>query len=137
MKLLYRISNFFKKKSEINDKKSAGDFGENTACKYIKKNGYKLLEKNFRTKFGEIDLIGIDKDTICFIEVKARSSSDYGSPQEFVTKRKQERLWKTASIYIDKNTPELENYRFDVISVDLENEEIQLFKNAFQPKHSF
>ena len=52
----------------MNDKKSKGDFGEETACKYIKKNGYKILGKNFRTKFGEIDLIGIDNDTICFIE---------------------------------------------------------------------
>jgi len=137
LKLLNRISNLFKKKGNINDKKSRGDFGEDTACKYIKKNGYKILGKNFRTKFGEIDLIGIDNDTICFIEVKARSSSDYGNPEEFVTKRKQERLWKTASIYIDKNTHELENYRFDVISVDLENEEIQIFKNAFQPEYSF
>ena len=70
----------------------------------LKKNGYKILEKNFRTKFGEIDLIGIDDDTICFIEVKARSSSDYGNPEEFVTKRKQERLWRTASIYINKGS---------------------------------
>ena len=137
MKLLNLISNLFKKKPDLNDKKSRGDFGEEMACKYIKKNGYKLLEKNFRTKFGEVDLIGIDDDTICFIEVKARSSSDYGNPEEFVTKRKQKRLWKTASIYINKKTHELENYRFDVISVDLENEEIQIFKNAFQPKYSF
>ena len=137
MELLNLISNLFKKKGNMNDKKSKGDFGEETACKYIKKNGYKILGKNFRTKFGEIDLIGIDNDTICFIEVKARSSSDYGSPEQFVTKRKQERLWKTASIYINKNTLEFGNYRFDVISVDLENEEIQIFKNAFQPKYSF
>lgn len=137
MKLLNLISNLFKKKGNMNDKKSKGDFGEDTACKYIKKNGYKILGKNFRTKFGEIDLIGIDNDTICFIEVKARSSSDYGSPEQFVTKRKQERLWKTASIYINKNTLEFGNYRFDVISVDLENEEIEIFKNAFQPKYSF
>jgi len=108
LKLLNLISNLFKKKFKMNDKKSRGDFGELTACKYIKKNGYKILGKNFRTKFGEIDLIGIDDDTICFIEVKARSSSDYGSPEEFVTKRKQGRLWRTASIYIDKNTHELE-----------------------------
>jgi len=47
------------------------------------------------------------------------------------------RLWKTASIYIDKNTLEFENYRFDIISVDLENEEIEIFKNAFQPEYSF
>lgn len=137
MELLNLISSLFKKKGNMNDKKSKGDFGEDTACKYIKKNGYKILGKNFRTKFGEIDLIGIDNDTICFIEVKARSSSDYGSPEEFVTKRKQERLWKTASIYINKNTLEFGNYRFDVISVDLENEEIEIFKNAFQPKYSF
>jgi len=137
LKFLYRISNFFKKENNLNDKKSKGDFGENSACKYIKKNGYKILDKNFRTKFGEIDLIGIERDTICFIEVKARSRSDYGSPEEFVTKRKQERLWKTASIYINKNTLEFENYRFDVISVDLENEDIEIFKNAFQPKYSF
>lgn len=137
MKLLNLISNLFKNKGNMNDKKSKGDFGEDTACKYIKKNGYKILGKNFRTKFGEIDLIGIDNDTICFIEVKARSSSDYGSPEQFVTKRKQERLWKTASIYINKNTLEFGNYRFDVISVDLENEEIEIFKNAFQPKYSF
>lgn len=135
MKLLKRISNIFSKSSEINDNKSTGNLGESKACKYIKKNGYKVLKKNYRTKFGEIDIIGTDSDTICFIEVKARSRTDYGSPQEFVTKKKQERLWKTASIYIDKNSPEIENYRFDVVAVDLENEEIELFKNAFQPDY--
>ncbi|NIS09024.1 MAG: YraN family protein, partial [Candidatus Dadabacteria bacterium] len=99
--------------------------------------GYKILNKNFRTKFGEIDIIGIEDNTLCFIEVKARSRTDYGNPEEFVTKKKQEKLWKTASIFIDTNSPEIENYRFDVISVDLENGEIEIFKNAFEPEVSF
>ncbi|NIP39807.1 MAG: YraN family protein [Candidatus Dadabacteria bacterium] len=89
MKLLNGISGLFKEKFDKNDKRSAGNYGEKRACEYIKKNGYKVIEKNFRTKFGEIDLIGIEDDTLCFIEVKARSSSEYGSAEQFVTKRKQ------------------------------------------------
>ena len=137
MKLLNRISNLLKKETSANDKKSIGQLGEKKACKHIKKHGYKVVDKNFRTKFGEIDIVAIEDTTICFIEVKARSSSDYGSPEEFVTKKTQERLWKTASIYIDKNPPEFENYRFDVVAIDLENDGIKIFKNAFQPEYSF
>ncbi|NIT14371.1 MAG: YraN family protein, partial [Candidatus Dadabacteria bacterium] len=105
MKLLSRISSLIKDTFDKTDKKSAGDFGERRACKFMKKNGYSVIEKNFRTRYGEIDLIATDGDTLCFIEVKARSSAEYGSPEEFVTIRKQQRLWKTASLYIDKNSP--------------------------------
>ena len=132
-----QLDDAIKDKIDKTDKKSAGDYGERKACEYIKKNGYRVIEKNFRTRFGEIDLIATDGDTLCFIEVKARSSADYGTPEEFVTKRKQDRLWRTASIYIDKNSPEIENYRFDVVAVYLDNDSLKIFKNAFQPDGGF
>ena len=136
MKLLEHISNIFNKKNEL-DNKSRGELGEKKACKFIKKNGYEVLEKNYRTKFGEIDIVASEHETICFIEVKARSNSDYGNPEEFVTKKKQEKLWKTASIYIDNNPSDLENYRFDVIAIDFESNNVEIFKNAFEPEVSF
>ncbi len=137
MNLFRILSNFFhnKDKPSPQNKLSIGSKGKKIACKSIKKNGYKIIEKNYRTKYGEIDIIAEQENTMCFIEVKARSSSDYGSPEEFVTKRKQKKLWRTSCIYINKNSIENKDFRFDVVAVDLKSEETIIFPNAFQPDY--
>ena len=114
------------------DSRSAGKRGEDLACKYLKKDKYKILEKNYRTKQGEIDIIAEDKGgVLCFIEVKARSRTDYGNPEESVTYYKQKRLLAAAFNYLESKKISSKDMRFDIVSVDLNKDEIKIIKNAF------
>ena len=72
-------------------KKFLGKRGEVVACKYLQSNGYRILEKNYKTHIGEIDVIAEDGETLCFIEVKTRSGDGYGLPSEAVTLKKQDK----------------------------------------------
>ncbi|MEE8424042.1 MAG: YraN family protein, partial [Thermodesulfobacteriota bacterium] len=73
-------------------KQSTGAMGEELASKFLKKQGYKIVEKNFRTSLGEIDIIALDKGTITFVEVKTRKSTAFGYPQEAVGLKKQKKI---------------------------------------------
>ena len=106
--------------------------GEQIACKFLKKCGYKVIEKNYRCKFGEMDIIAVEKNVLCFIEVKSRKSSEYGLPEEYVDKRKQEKLIKTSLIYSLAKQSGIPDRRFDVVSVDLNNLDCRVIKNAFE-----
>ncbi len=106
--------------------------GEEIACKYLKKHGYKVVEKNYRSRFGEIDIIAVDKDVLCFVEVKSRKNTDYGLPEEYVDKRKQQKLIKTSLIYSISKKTEIDDKRFDVVSVDLTNGICNVITNAFE-----
>lgn len=116
--------------------KSIGFHGENMAEKYLKEMGYIILEKNFKCKLGEIDIIAKDNNYICFIEVKTRYGSLYGSPGESVTRQKQYKIYRTAQGYILKKKLYKFNFRFDVIEIILNNKDdnysIKLIKDAFQ-----
>ncbi len=115
-----------KTKSEI------GNRGEQIACRMLKKNKYKIITKNFRCKQGEIDIIAEDKDKVlCFIEVKARSSTSFGLPEEAVTQSKQKKLLNSALVYLEKNKLASRSARFDIVSVNLQNDETRLIHNAF------
>lgn len=113
--------------------KIIGDSGEDLATNYLKKHKYKILCRNFTCNIGEIDIIGKNDDSICFIEVKTRQSDYYGYPSEAVNFYKEKKIIKTAQYYICKN--KLFNYsiRFDVVEVLLNDykPEINLIKNAF------
>ncbi|WP_138206660.1 YraN family protein [Haloimpatiens lingqiaonensis] len=115
--------------------KDIGKYGEDLAETYLKNLGYEILDKNFSCKFGEIDLIGKDKEYTCFIEVKTRYGTFYGYPCEAVTKNKQFKIYKVAQLYILKKKLFNENFRFDVMEILLNNNEknpsIRLIKNAF------
>lgn len=116
----------------IKDSRTAGKKGEDIACKFLKKDKYKILEKNFRARQGEIDIIAEDrKGVLCFVEVKARSRNDYGLPEEAVTQSKQKKLLAAAFIYLESKKIESKDMRFDIVSVDLNNEETHIIKNAF------
>jgi putative endonuclease len=116
----------------LKNSKSAGKKGEDLACKFLKKDKYKILEKNFRCRQGEIDIIAEDrKGVLCFVEVKARSTEDFGLPIETVTHFKQKRLLATAFIYLESKKIKSKDMRFDIVSVDLVNEETEILKNAF------
>ncbi len=114
------------------DKQKRGRRGEDIACGYLKKNGYKILEKNFNCRQGEIDIIANDRNgVLCFVEVKARSSIVFGLPEESVTHTKQQKLVAAAYIYIENKMSNDDAMRFDVVSVDLTNNQVRLIKNAF------
>ena len=110
-------------------KKVLGKKGETLVCKYLQKQGCKILNKNYRTPFGEADLIVMDKEEIVFVEVKTRTNEKYGTPREAVGENKRARYYKIAKFFWAENGEE-PNARFDVAEV-LENGEINYFKNAF------
>ncbi|MBQ7769700.1 MAG: YraN family protein [Clostridia bacterium] len=110
-------------------KKVLGRKGEKLAAEYLKKQGCKIVKRNYKTPFGEADIIAQDKDEIVFVEVKTRIGDKFGTPREAVTKTKQQRYYKIAECYWLK-TGEEPNARFDVIEV-YEDGRIEQYKNAF------
>lgn len=110
-----------------------GNYGEDLAVKFLKKQGYKILERNFRISGGEIDIVAKDKDILVFVEVKARWSHQYGLPSESMTYWKIKYLLKTAMFYIMKTGWGEKEYRLDFVGVDFaddpENPKIELIKN--------
>lgn len=110
-------------------KKLLGKKGERLVEQYLKKQGMQILRKNYRTPFGEADLIAKDGDEIAFVEVKARTNDAFGLPREAVVKTKQQRYYKIAQCFW-KQVGKEPNARFDVAEVD-EKGEITYYKNAF------
>ncbi|MBE7085644.1 MAG: YraN family protein [Clostridiales bacterium] len=110
-------------------KKVLGRKGEKLVEEYLKKQGCKILKRNFRTPFGEADLIVEDKDEVAFVEVKTRTSDKYGLPAEAVGKTKRERYRQIAKFYWLK-TGEEPNARFDVAEVFADGS-IEYTKHAF------
>jgi len=95
--------------------------------------GYKILKRNYKTRLGEIDIIARDRETICFVEVKSRTTGRFGLPQEAVSKSKQRQIAKTALMFLKENGL-LDNLaRFDVVSVFSSESgmKLELIKNAF------
>ncbi len=103
-----------------------GKQGEEIAEKYLKKQGYKILNKNFRCKQGEIDLIASDKNEIVIIEVKTRTSNTYGNPADAVDIRKQRHIYNAAQYYLYKNKLETKQIRIDVIEIYIEGKKIKI-----------
>ena len=113
--------------------KNIGNFYEGMAADYLEKQGYRILEKNFRCPKGEIDIIARDEEYLCFIEVKFRSSEENGGPEGAVNRKKQKRLSGAALYYLmQKGYPDTVPCRFDVVGVTPER--ILLIKNAFSFK---
>lgn len=113
--------------------KQTGSLGEHLACEHLKKQGYKILERNYLIRGGEIDIVATERDYLVFVEVKTRYSHEYGLPVESITPWKIKTLLKSALFYTQKiqwgNGP----YRLDMVSVDFadsrENPTIELIKN--------
>jgi putative endonuclease len=114
-------------------KKVLGNIGEIKSCEYLESAGYLILEKNFRCAFGEIDIIASREDAICFIEVKTRSGTSYGEPQESVNQVKTGRIKNTASYYMGLKNLNDSEISFDVISIKVADKKLHLqhFKNCF------
>jgi len=116
------------------ENKELGKKGEETALRFLKKRGYRIIEKNYVCKMGEMDIIAKDKDTLAFIEVKTRTSTEFGPPQLAVNSSKQRQLSKVALNYLKEKQLEDVKARFDVVAILLEQkrEEIELIKDAFE-----
>jgi putative endonuclease len=110
-----------------------GKKGENIAADYLKKNGYRILETNFRCPLGEIDIIARDKEDLIFLEVKTRRSADLGYPEEAVDSRKQKKISRLAEYYLQTNKLTNTPARFDVVAITMSGSstEVRLIKNAF------
>ena len=110
---------------------SVGKKGEELACEYLAKQGYKILEKNKRfSRFSEIDIIALDKNTLVFCEVKTRKTTICGSPFEAITKSKYQNIKKGIFFYLQEN-PNYKSFRVDAIGIVLEPRvEIKHLKNV-------
>jgi len=115
------------------EKKELGKKGEEVALRFLKKKGYRIIEKNYACKMGEMDIIAKEKDTLVFIEVKTRTSALFGPPQLAVNFSKQRQLSKVALNYLKENRLEEVKARFDVVAILLGQKEegIELIRNAF------
>ncbi len=109
-------------------KHKIGKIGENLACEYLMNNGYQILERNFESRQGEIDIVALDKNEVVFIEVKTRTNNKYGTPVEAVDENKQNHLIRTIEYYIYKRNLHDKFIRIDVI-------EIYLYRHKYKVNH--
>jgi putative endonuclease len=116
------------------EKKEIGQRGENLAVAYLQNLGYKVLERNYRCKLGEVDIIARDNDTLVFIEVRTRSSLDFGLPQESINRRKRHQISKVALEFMLRKKMKNIPARFDVVAISLEpgKEKVDHIKDAFE-----
>jgi len=134
--------NFEKNSSPESVTSQIGKYGEDLAANFLVRRGFRLVSSNFKVPIGrnirgiavsgEIDLIALDKDVLCFIEVKTRSSDEFASPLSAVGVRKQRQITRTARIYRRIFNLQSFKFRYDVVSIILNKEKspnIELFKN--------
>lgn len=108
-----------------------GQQGEQAACDYLQRLGYRILQRNFRKPCGEVDIIAKDKNTLVFIEVKKRASMAFGGPAAAVTLSKQRKIVLTAQYYLKENASKFDSIRFDVVC--LLPGKLEHIPNAFYP----
>ncbi len=118
------------------------DFGkeaESAAVRFLEEQGYKVIKRNYKTRFSEIDIVAEDKGVICFVEVKARHSDMFGEPGEAISKHKQRQISKTAICYLKENNAFQRQARFDVVTLlyITDPPEINLIKDAFELNSNF
>jgi len=122
------------------ERKDVALFGERSALDFLKRRGFRIIDKNYRTKFGEIDIIAQDKKTLCFIEVKTRNIDIQISPKESVDSKKQEKISKSTLSYLKEKNLLKKRARFDVISISIKKSgerKIELIKDAFSLNPKF
>ncbi|MBI5555527.1 MAG: YraN family protein [Elusimicrobia bacterium] len=112
------------------DNRCKGFAGEEKAADYLRDLGYKILEQNWRSARGEVDIIALDREALVFVEVKSRQDIEYGLPQQAVNSFKQRQIIKAALGYLKSRGIMDQDIRFDVVSIS--GEGIELIENAFQ-----
>lgn len=104
-------------------KREIGAFGEKLAEDFLKKKKYKIIARNFQSKFGEIDLVCRDKKQLVFVEVKLKRNEDFGLPEEEFNFFKRKRLKKAIVSYLKEKEIKEENWRVDLIAIELKKDE--------------
>lgn len=115
-----------------NDTNRLGRESETKARKYLEEKGYTILETNWRHAKLEIDLIALKEETLVFVEVKYRKNDEYGEPELFVNRKKQNFIIRAANAYIESHGSEYES-RFDIVALSRERNEIIHLEGAFAP----
>ena len=112
-----------------------GQYGEDMAGAELERLGYRILDRRYRSRFGEIDLIAQDEGTVVFVEVKTKTDCRFGDPAEMVTAQKQRRLVSMAEEYVSGHALDSTPCRFDVVAVDvsIQPARITVYKDAFRP----
>jgi putative endonuclease len=121
--------------SNVNDyKQRLGRRGEEIAAAYLQQQGYRLLIRNWRCSTGEIDVVAREGETLAFVEVRTRRGGGFGTPEESVTPAKQARLVELAQTYMQENGLMDENWRIDVVAVEMDRRgrvtRLNLIRNA-------
>jgi putative endonuclease len=117
-----------------NRQQKFGEKGEALAVHRLKKAGYKIIETNYRTRLGEIDIVAKENDTIVFVEVKSRRSVHFGNPKQAVTLQKQKKISMVALYYLKTTGQSAAKARFDVVTViaNRDKPQVEIIKNAFE-----
>jgi len=115
-------------------RRHTGVSGESFAVEVLEKSGYQILEQNYRTSLGEIDIIAREGDVLVFVEVKSRRTGQFGSPKLAVTAKKQRKISMVALEYLKQTRQNGEKARFDVVSIRFvpEQPDVEIIKNAFE-----
>jgi putative endonuclease len=115
------------------ERQEFGKEGENIAVRELERRGYEILARRYRTRYGEIDIVAGDAGTIVFVEVKARSTGEFGTAADAVTPAKQRRLASMATDYLARNRLADRPCRFDVVAIDGTGSGIRVtvFQSAF------
>lgn len=111
-----------------------GKRGEDVAKRYLKKNGYRIIEKNYKTPFGELDFVALDKGILVFIEVKTRRSDKFGPPEISIDLSKRQKIIKSAFHFLSKKRIKDTPCRFDIVSITEvgKDRKIELIRDAFE-----
>ena len=113
----------------MSDKRKTGKEGEDRAVKTLKKEGYKILDANYRNVLGEIDIIAEENGCLVFVEVKRRNSRSFGTSFDAIDERKKRHIIRSAQLYIKANHCCNRRVRFDVVGID--GDEIRIIRHAF------
>jgi len=113
-----------------------GQTAEDLACDFLVANKLEIVDRNYRTRFGEIDIVAQYKKEFIFVEVKAKNTSRFGKPYEMVTEKKKRKIISTAKRYLLENRIDMgkTDWRIDIISIDYETGNIEWLKNAVEDK---
>ncbi len=127
--------------NQVMNRQEVGKLGEKTAQKFLKKRGYRIRETGFRCRHGEIDIIAQQKDWLVFVEVRAKSSLDFGTPEESLTQSKKRRLIATALTYTNTHRDLPSLWRIDVIAIEFDDKgrirRIEHIENAIEQDYPF
>ncbi len=116
------------------ERQEVGKLGEKLALRHLKKRGYRILDRNFRCRRGEIDIVTTQKDYLVFVEVRTKTTAAFGTPEESITQTKKDHLIATALTYISEHQKLPPLWRIDVVAVELDqkgkSKRIEIIENA-------